>query len=698
MTRQNVRLVTFAWGRRYVDNLLDYALSAALAPGNLPALAAVFNCTTVIVTEEKLFDYVQKHPTTRKLEQVCSVELIPLDDLVSDPWQYGMTVAYALFRGFSGLGPAMTDTYLLFLNADFVMADGCYLKLIDRIRRGEPVHLAPSYCTVEEDVKPHLRKRRNQNGGILAIPPRDMAALILRHPHNTIRAKTVNQSIFEFEHADQFYWKFDAHTLFGYQMPIALVGMRPERELTDLNSFWDWGIVYEFCPSKQLAVIGDSDDFLMMELRSKSRSMESISFGRSSPKKIARRLKGHMTQYQLDNAQFELTLHSRDASSDLTDARRRLRAYVNGVLGHLPSIPSYRRKHPQWVYHLRHFRGRLERKLIRPRIGRIKSEIERAQDDLEQERDLIDEYLSDDRREQALQLLEAESENTLRVLRQDLARLESELERQSWVRSVAQFHRRLASAPYAYRGSRRWLRKLIRQAAGDRPLRILAVCPADSLLLGMLDGVGGLHMHLTFESIMEGALRMLPQSTRNFDVGLIELTEMEASKAKELLGAVAGQLSAPEIILVHWHDQGTVPLRAVHNRIVEFTLDRTSQAEAYYAGSWASAAAARALHQARNTPAWRRFGPLAWLAALTVLAELRERTRRNRVTTIPKYCSSAAFRIEIRSEESAALVKVPFVSTLEKSVFSSEGKAAARQDKSVGITRLANKRAGSARR
>src|SRR5262249_21332334 len=160
-------------------------------------------------------------------------------------------------------------------------------------------------------------------------------------------------------------------------------------------------------------------------------------------------------------------------------------------------------------------------------------------------------------------------------------RLESELERKSWVRSVAQFHRRLAGASYAYRGSRRWLRKLIRQAAGDRPLRILAVCPADSLLLGMLDGIAGLHMQLAFESSTRGALSLLPHSTRNSDVGLVELTEMEASKAKELLGAVAGHLSAPEIILVHWHDQGTVPLRAVHNRIVEFTLDRTSQAEAY---------------------------------------------------------------------------------------------------------------------
>src|SRR5262249_43150824 len=118
MARRNVRFVAYAWGRHYVKDLLDFALSAALAPGNLPAVAAVFDCTAVIVTEEKVFDYVRAHPTTRKLEQISPVELVPLDDLVSDPWQYGMTVSYALQRGFAALGPAMTETYILFLNAD----------------------------------------------------------------------------------------------------------------------------------------------------------------------------------------------------------------------------------------------------------------------------------------------------------------------------------------------------------------------------------------------------------------------------------------------------------------------------------------------------------------------------------------------------------------------------------------------------
>ena len=87
-------------------------------------------------------------------------------------------------------------------------------------------------------------------------------------------------------------------------------------------------------------MIGDSSDFLIMELRNKDRLMESIWFGRSPPKQIAHRLRGHITQYQLDNAQFELLLHSHELPSNLTDARRQLRAHVDEVMRLLPTVPS----------------------------------------------------------------------------------------------------------------------------------------------------------------------------------------------------------------------------------------------------------------------------------------------------------------------------------------------------------------------
>ena len=154
MPRDPVRLVTYAWGRRYIDKLLEYTLASVLAPGNLPALAEEFDCTVVGVTEKNFFNYVEAHPVAKRIKSICPIRLLPLDDLIGEPWQYGISLAYALFRGFAELGLAMTETYILFLNADFVLADGSYERLIPHMRRGERVLLAPSYCTVARRAAP----------------------------------------------------------------------------------------------------------------------------------------------------------------------------------------------------------------------------------------------------------------------------------------------------------------------------------------------------------------------------------------------------------------------------------------------------------------------------------------------------------------------------------------------------------------
>jgi hypothetical protein len=63
------------------------------------------------VTNEQLFKYVDSHPSMKRVKPLCAVRLVSLDDLIGEPWQYGISLAYALFRGFSDLGDAMTKIY-----------------------------------------------------------------------------------------------------------------------------------------------------------------------------------------------------------------------------------------------------------------------------------------------------------------------------------------------------------------------------------------------------------------------------------------------------------------------------------------------------------------------------------------------------------------------------------------------------------
>ncbi|HEY2530104.1 MAG TPA: hypothetical protein VGJ20_19585 [Xanthobacteraceae bacterium] len=372
MDRQQVRVIVYAWGKPYVDRLLNYAVASLLAPGNLLALVEFFDCTLVIVTNEHLFKYVDSHPSMKRVKSLCPVRLVPLDDLIGEPWQYGISLAYALFRGFSDLGDAMTKTYLLFLNADFVLADGCYERLIPHLKRGEPVLLAPSYCVIEEEVEPLLEKIRNPDDGALVISPRQMAGMIIDHRHNTIRAKTISQRSVHFEYMDQAYWQVDESTMIGRQMPISMVAMRPERVLSVINTFWDWGITYEFCPSRKLTVLGDSDEFLILELRSENTHLDLIRLGPATPKDAAARMSGYLTRYQLDNARFPLTLHAKSVPSYISGPQSELGGFLDEVLKIYQTGPLLNHSnHPQWLYHKAHLTRNIELRKLQKQLSRL---------------------------------------------------------------------------------------------------------------------------------------------------------------------------------------------------------------------------------------------------------------------------------------------------------------------------------------
>ncbi len=149
-----------AWGDRYIEELLSVTVPALLAPGNLPAFAEDFDVEFVMVTETRLFELVARKPVILSLLECCDVRLVPIDDLLS-PW-YGITLTFALLRGFADLGADMVGAHLLFINTDFVLADGSYRNLAKMILRGERLIVSPSHCMVYEDTIDLLRARYDQ--------------------------------------------------------------------------------------------------------------------------------------------------------------------------------------------------------------------------------------------------------------------------------------------------------------------------------------------------------------------------------------------------------------------------------------------------------------------------------------------------------------------------------------------------------
>jgi hypothetical protein len=158
-------------------------------------------------------------------------------------------------------------------------------------------------------------------------------------------------------------------------MPIAVIYMRPEHVLTEMPTFWDYGVISEYSPTTEPCVLGDSDDFLMAELRSEGTFRELLHLGWPTAAEIAADLSSFTTQDHRDYGRHTLVLHSGELPSDLDTPKRELAKFVDSVYDRLTPPISYR-DHPFWkpqfplflARHKQEQQSRQTREAIRQRL------------------------------------------------------------------------------------------------------------------------------------------------------------------------------------------------------------------------------------------------------------------------------------------------------------------------------------------
>ena len=341
--KEATRLIIPVWGEPYVSDLLSLTLPAVLSPGNLPALCDMLEVEVVIVTETRLFELIRGSNSFATAAKLCAMRLVALDDLlVTFQGDYGTILTYALFRGLADLGERMTETCLLFLNADFVISDGSLRHVGRLLLQGERMIHAPSFRVVLEDVWPRLWARVDQESGTLRVPSRDMAKLALAHKHPTVRARTVNQRLYHQTWMDQFYWYVDEETLIGYQSPMALVAIKPQSVVGEPKAFWDYGFIPEAGATLKPHYITDSDDFFMIEPQGRDHQATLVHVGWTTVEKIARTEVLRATKEHRESVQQLLKIHAGDLPVDLQDSIDEARGFMAEIyrLASLQAAPN----------------------------------------------------------------------------------------------------------------------------------------------------------------------------------------------------------------------------------------------------------------------------------------------------------------------------------------------------------------------
>jgi hypothetical protein len=344
--KEKARLIIPFWGAAYLEKLVNITIPALLAPNNLPAMVELFDVDVVLVTERALRPKLVSSRAYANLARLCPIDVRFLDDLMTGvPGDYGVVLSYALYRGFTDLGERMRDTYLMFLNADFIISDGSYRTLARLMKEGHRVIHAPSFRAISEDVMPVLRAKLDPDATTLAMTSREMVDLALKHKHVTVRARTVNQKLYHQWRMDQFYWYVDEATLIGYQWPVALLAIKPETVLVEPTLMWDYAFVPDAAPTLPRHFIADSDDFFMLEPQGKRSGEDMLRLGWISFDEIAKDLSNWTTKEQRDCGRQLFVFHSRDLPNiDKTAAESRV--YMEEIYKRLSPEPRPHFEHP----------------------------------------------------------------------------------------------------------------------------------------------------------------------------------------------------------------------------------------------------------------------------------------------------------------------------------------------------------------
>jgi hypothetical protein len=318
--RPKVRFLTVVWGDAYIERFANLALPSFLAPGNLPALAAACDLEVVIMTTLTHVPDFEAHAAFRALRQVCPVRFVEIDDLIA-PGIYGVTLTLAYMRAIAGCGTEMVNSHFMFMNADFVLADGSLRSVCGHILAGRSIILGPSFRSTAEAIEPQLRARANRAAYTLAIPSRELVAIALGHPHPTTLAKTLNQRLCHSREPNQFFWRVDDNTVLGRYYLIFMLCLKPERVVTGINCYCDYSFIPEMCPSGDEVAMHDSDDFFMLEFQRRDQEMDYLRFGPTSEESIAESLSQWTTAEHRRAAKHDILFHASELPASIEKAK-----------------------------------------------------------------------------------------------------------------------------------------------------------------------------------------------------------------------------------------------------------------------------------------------------------------------------------------------------------------------------------------
>lgn len=336
------------WGYAYIRKFLEVGLPSWLADGNLPAISRLVPTEFILLTSREDEIYLRAHPGFKRLSAICQTTVHFVDHLITGN-NYSTTITLAYAEAIRATGDDMLDTCFLFLVSDYIVANGSFRTVIERVQAGRSGILVGNFQVVEEEALPWLTDVLQSNPDVLQLKPRTLMKWALSHLHPATVANTMNYPLIHNDHTNRLFWLVDNQTLIGRFYLMHMIAIRPELRDFVIGSSCDYSFIPEMCPSNNVEIITDSDDYLVIELQPRNHESKSLKPGPQSTRQLASALSEWTTARHRENSATTVVFHADEVPASIDAAIVDADQFLVRVNSELKKKPRAHRNHPYWT-------------------------------------------------------------------------------------------------------------------------------------------------------------------------------------------------------------------------------------------------------------------------------------------------------------------------------------------------------------
>lgn len=317
------------WGRNYIDLFFQYSLPSLLAEGNIPQLSQNFSLSFTFLTKQSDVKHFEDSKSIHVLKEYCTVDYENIDDLICDG-SYSTTLTLAYDRGMKVHGYEMLNTYFIFLTSDYIMADGSLMGLAKYISQGYSGICTGNYQVKANSFRKYLNKKFNSEKTVLCVSKREMVQESFKHLHSWSLSSLIDQNLVCNYKANRFFSFINEQVLVGRFYLLHMLCIKPETLDYKIGSSCDYSFIPSMCPSGNVVIINDSDDYFVLEMQDEQNEDGYKIYQAVNKNKMAISLSGWVTDVHKNNSQYPIYFHSNDIKiKDLAEQSQFLTDYIH---------------------------------------------------------------------------------------------------------------------------------------------------------------------------------------------------------------------------------------------------------------------------------------------------------------------------------------------------------------------------------